>query len=594
MHTFNDVHQQFAAFFKSDTLQPFAYLVSKKLAEGHICVRLDDLADEITDLPQHYKNISERRDALKEEPLVAAAPGYRQPFVLHNGSLYLQRYFEYETLILNRIRGLIKAEDAVLQERQEALMLHARYIRELFGLHAEMNKDSGNDGRVNWQLTAALSAVLNNFSIITGGPGTGKTTTVAKILAILYTINPALKVALAAPTGKAAVRMAGALSSASVKSLQPSTLHRLLGYIPNSSSFRHNQSNPLNADVIIVDESSMIDAALFAKLLDAVGPDTRLILLGDKDQLASVEAGSLFGDLCQAQHPLNMFTEERAAFINSFIPDLSSHIMMPHISPGSGHPLFQHIIELKHSHRFNAQKGIGKFSKAVIENNRDILQAFIAPGAADEQIWIDPVYSPQLFEEFADGYADFIGEKDIRAALQKMNRLRVLCAVREGEQGVYSVNRRIERYLEQKKLIRPNSEFYENRPVIITSNNYTVGLYNGDTGIVRADEKGVPKVWFDDGEGVKPVLPAYTGRAETVFAMTIHKSQGSEFDKVLVILPADTGMTLLTRELLYTGVTRARLEAGIQATGDVLLTASERFVKRTSGIAARFIKQDLF
>ncbi len=597
MHTLNDVHQQFAAFFKSEKLQPFAYLVSKKLGEGHICLRLDDLDDEIAELPPHYRNISEKRHNLQNEPLVALQPGDRQPFVLYNNQLYLQRYFMYETLILNRIMDFVQTEASVQHERSKSLRTHAALISDMFAADLGVPESAG---RANWQLAAALSAVLNNFSIITGGPGTGKTTTVAKILAILYAIHPELKVALAAPTGKAAARMAESLKSASVpvnvniaakfKGLEPSTLHRLLGYISGSSCFKHDHSNPLNYDVVIVDESSMIDAALFAKLLDAVDPNTRLVLLGDKDQLASVEAGSLFGDLCQARDTLNLFSEERAALINSFNGDRYSHIAEPNITPASAHPLFQHVIELKHSHRFNDDQGIGKFSKAVIRGDEDTLKAFTS-SQNDGQVLIDTGYSQKLFEEFADGYAEFIREKDVGQALQKMNKLRVLCAVREGEQGLYSVNRRIEKYLEQKKLIRLNGEFYENRPVIVTGNNYTIGLFNGDTGIVRPDDNGAMKVWFDDGAGgIKPVLPGYISRAETVFAMTIHKSQGSEFNRVLVILPADGNMALLTRELLYTAVTRARSTVYLQGTEAVILKASSRFVKRASGIAARFIQ----
>ncbi len=582
MRTTNDVHQQFASFFKSETLQPFAYLVSKKLSEGHICLPLDDAGVLNEELPAHYKGFIEKKERLKNEPLVGSEPGERQPFILYNNCLYLQRYFAYESLVLERIRDFGKTEEERLTERMERLYPLADFIRDLFT--PKQTSVPAANSRTDWQMVAALNAVLNNLTIITGGPGTGKTSTVARILAILYQMNPALRVALAAPTGKAAARMGESLKSASVK---PSTIHRLLGFVPDSTYFEHHRSNPLNYDVVIVDEASMIDVSLFAKLLDAIGQDTRLILLGDKDQLASVEAGSLFGDLCQAQGKLNLFSRERATLINSLIADPSRAIDEGSVTSGSGHPLFQHIIELRHSHRFSGDEGIGRFSKAIITKDKQTLNDFIV--SADAQVLVDTAYSRALFEEFSDGYAEFIREKDIQAALQKMNRLRVLCAVREGEHGVYQVNRRIEKYLQQKKLIRANGGFYENRPVIVTGNNYTVGLYNGDTGIVRPDEKGTLKVWFEDGaEGIKSVIPGYISQAETVFAMTIHKSQGSEFDRVLIVLPDSESNAILTSELLYTAVTRARSKVFLLGSASVILQASDRFVKRASGIAGRF------
>jgi len=323
--------------------------------------------------------------------------------------------------------------------------------------------------------------------------------------------------------------------------------------------------------------------------LDAIGPDTRLILLGDKDQLASVEAGSLFGDLCQAQETLNLFSAGRLTLINSFITDNRKNIPDSHISEDT-HPLFQHLVELRRSHRFTGHKGIGKFSKAIIRNDQAALKEFLHTNN-DEQVVIDPSYSKELFEEFVSGYEAFIRETDVKEALHKMNALRVLCAVREGEQGLYAINKMIEKYLHDKKLLKINAEFYENRPIILTRNYYEHNLFNGDTGIIRPDENGVLMAWFEDGSGdLRAVLPGYLTEAETVFAMTIHKSQGSEFNKVLVVLPAITNVALLTRELLYTAVTRARTMVYVQSSEEVLLQAVEHSVERASGIANRFVE----
>ncbi len=598
MKTTNDVHQQFAEFFGGENLKPYAYLVSKKLGEGHICLHLNNVREELESVPFYDTGIAVRnKSKLKDEQLVTFKNGAKQPFVLHNNRLYLQRYFNYETAIVSRIKAFVESEKYEAQKRSKELKLNADFIKTVFS-GSSLPKSTIAAENVDWQLVAAVSAVLNNFTIITGGPGTGKTTTVAKILAILYTINPNLKVALTAPSGKAAVRMAESLKASSLnvdenisqklKAIAPSTIHRLLKYVPDSPYFKHNKGNTVNYDVVIVDESSMIDVALFAKLLDAIGPETRLILLGDKDQLASVEAGSLFGDLCKTQSGLEVFTAERAQLINSFISNTARQIPADYILKETAHLLSEHIIELKRSHRFTSDKGIGKFSKAIIKNDCAALHEYLQDNA-DDQVTIDTEYSNELFEQFAEGYTDYIKEPDIKKALQRLNQLRVLCAVREGGQGLYSLNTAIENYLRRKKLINKNSEYYENRPIIITKNYYSLGLFNGDVGIIRPDESGILKAWFEDSDNeLKSVFPGYIAESETVFAMTIHKSQGSEYDQVLVVLPDNINISILTRELLYTAVTRAKSKVIVQASEEVILHTAEGVVERASGIMERF------
>lgn len=581
MFTINDVHQQFAEYFDIPVLKPYAYLLSKKISEGHICLHLDDLQGQAEELPAYCANMVPGTAPLETVALVAKDGKDDQPFVLFRDRLYLQRYFRYETTFLRRIYQFLETEKILEEERLKQLEEHADLIKAQF--------PSASNTAPDWQLAAAITGVLNNFTIITGGPGTGKTTTVAKILNILYGIDPALKVVLAAPTGKAAARLAESLrnfKNEKFQSLSPGTIHRLLKSKRDSPYFHHNASNPLNYDVVIVDECSMIDVALFAKLLDAIGPETRLILLGDKDQLASVEAGSFFGDLCQAQGAINLFRPQRIQVMNKF----GANLTQAHESADDKHPLFQHLVELRTSHRFSDDKGIGKFSKAIIRNDKTAILEFLQENA-DEQVVIDQVYSKELFEQFIAGYEAFIKEPDTLNALKKMNALRVLCAVRQGEQGLYAVNKAIEKYLYDKKLIRANVEFYENRPIILTRNYYEHNLFNGDTGIIRPDANGILMAWFEDGQGeLKAVLPGYLTDAETVFAMTIHKSQGSEFNEVLVVLPQTTEVAILTRELLYTAVTRARSKVYVQASEAVLLLAAQRFVERASGIATRFIE----
>nr|WP_294900738.1 exodeoxyribonuclease V subunit alpha [uncultured Pedobacter sp.] len=588
MQTYNDIHQQFASFFKSETLKPLAYLVSKKLAEGHICLDLSAIDVAEDELPPYYLSLDEAIKNLPKNKLVSRISKEKQPFILHQNRLYLQRYFNYESKILNRIQTFVESEKTNEAKRIDELKQNRDFVTALF---------AGNTGKTNWQLAAAVNSYINNFSIITGGPGTGKTTTVAKILAILFHLNPDLKVGLAAPTGKASARMAESLKSARLnvseniknkfQEIQPATLHRLLGFVKDSPYFKHHAENPLNFDVVIVDESSMIDVALFSKLLDAIGMQTRLILLGDKNQLASVEVGSLFGDLCMAQNELNLFSAERQSLINYFITEATSQIQTA--SALSEHPLFQHIVELQHSHRFNSEEGIGKFSTAIILNDKSKINEFIRQNT-DEQVLIDTEFEKTVFESFVSGYQEYIGEADIQKALKKFNQLRVLCAIREGEQGLYITNKKIEQYLAKHSLLKTDTEFYEHRPVIMNSNNYELGLFNGDIGIIRKDEQGILKAYFEDSEGnLKQVLPGLLAGVETVFAMTIHKSQGSEFDQVLILLPKTEGINILTRELLYTGVTRAKKRVVLQATAKSILDASEAQVKRASGISQRFL-----
>lgn len=579
-----DVHKQFANYFKNENLKPYLYLISKGLSEGHICLDINTIDFKELEEEGFSKLIS--TEELRKQELVSEGSDYK-PLVLWKNKLYLQRYFAYETQVFEKIQNWIQTEKEWESVRMEELKKEKVRIEELF--------PSSSTNRVDWQLVAALTAVLNQFTIITGGPGTGKTTTVAKVLSVLYHLNPDLKVALAAPTGKAAARMAESLKNLQhidsdtklhFESLEPSTIHRLLGYQKNSIYFKHNAENPIPHDLVIIDESSMIDIALFAKLVNSIRPETKIILLGDKDQLASVEAGSLFGDLCMAQPKLNQFSSNRAEFFNQFISNENQKIPVENTQE-SGHLLFEHSVELQFSHRFSDDEGIGQLSKAILRNEKDSILKFF--NNQDGRVEVDTNYSEEIFHDFIKGFEAYIREKDIKKAFEKLNQLRILCAIREGEEGIYTLNDRVQKFLQSKGLIHLDSPFYEHRPLIVNTNNYELGLFNGDIGIVRKDEEGVLKVWFEGADGeLKSILPAFIDSAETVFAMTIHKSQGSEFGKVMVVLPQSADIPLLTKELLYTAVTRAKEKVIIQGSKEGILACAERRVQRGSGIMDRF------
>jgi exodeoxyribonuclease V alpha subunit len=606
-----DVHKVFAEYFSTIKTKALAYAVSQKLSEGHICLDIEKynlFINEKTETELHELNPFLcsgdffRGKEISKDSFVSSSSQTDKPFVLHANKLYLQRYFEYESEIIQQIKNFVEKESFTWDLSEKLLGRQKNLIHALFESSEDTDNLSAAES-VNWQLVAALTAILKKLSIVTGGPGTGKTTTLAKILAILYSDNPNLKVALAAPTGKAAARMKESLSQAKdslaglseeVKSqfdeMEAKTIHRLLGYKKNSPYFKHNAENSLEYDVIIIDESSMISAPMMAKLMTAISTSARLIFLGDKNQLASVEAGSVFGDICLSLgDKMNVFSESNAQLINTFIaqekhkiqPDFISSLPMSHL-------LSEHIVELKRSYRFKSTEGIGLFSKALIQGHISDKNYQDSEQCKGEYVKVEEDENSSLLDEFMIKYKSYIEEEDSKKALQKLNDVRFLCTVHEGKYGVNHYNRLIADFLKKKGLLHPQNGFYENQPIIIMRNDYALGLFNGDVGIIRKDDKGVFKAWFESVDGsIKQVLPGFISAYETVFAMTIHKSQGSEFTSVAVILPKDEKLAILTRELLYTGITRGKKEVVLFGNKAVIDSAVLRKVERASGIIER-------
>lgn len=576
-HNMNPTSKIFADFFKDETLlSAKVEVLMDKMFEGHICVELTE---------EEEKSIVESKFVYK---------GFeKQPFVISEHNLYLQRYFYYESSILNSIHQLVNDSKAHFQEIVNSLLLHQSFINQLF------KNDSAN---IDWQLIAALNACLHNFAIITGGPGTGKTTTVSKLLAVLLKIYPSLNIALAAPTGKAAMRMKESLSNAlgyldideqskkTLEAIQPLTIHRLLGYVKDSPYFKHNAQNQLSYDLIIVDEASMIDAPMMAKLLEATRKNAKILFLGDKNQLASVEAGSVFSDLCVSQLQLNTFSSEQISFFNSFIHSQTRKLGAESISE-ENHFLAGLIVELQQSRRFNSEEGIGLFSKSVIEGKLIDIESW-KKLPSEIQKGISLVAELQDIKPEILLYKSYIQETDILKALAFTNQIRVLCAMKEGNLGVKNTNIFIEDFLKKEGLLKPEFGFYENQLIMITANNYNLSLFNGDIGIVRKDKQtGILTAYFEDANadlGYKAIATSYIKNYETAFAMTIHKSQGSEFDTVVVLMP-DIEVPILTRELLYTGITRAKSLAKIVVKQSILDFTISRQVQRSSGITKRIM-----
>jgi exodeoxyribonuclease V alpha subunit len=589
MNTVTDIYLQFALAFPEPLVQPHAWLLAKRLQEGHICISLDSDPQLATISPAGAYPTTQQ---LTNRPQWIGSAGDIAPFILHRNRLYLHRYFQYESAILGHIHRLLNAEAATRSACKDALLQQVNLIAALEAEYSLQNLPP--ELCADWSLAAVIMACLQHFTILTGGPGTGKTTTVAKILWVQYTLQPNCRIALAAPTGKAATRMADSLQSTTLplpdairnklQQLQPVTLHRLLGSKNEDIYFRHNESNPLPFDLVIVDECSMIDVAMFAKLLSAISSSTRILLLGDKNQLASVEAGSLFGDLCSQTAAINTFSSDTQNFINQFLATPSRSI--PKAPTASAHPLAEHIIELQYSHRFSSKSGIGRLSDAILHNRTTVLDEFLLNNQGGE-VSIMSQDSDTALNTFIDSYEAYIREPDIYQALQLFQQQRILCAVREGKGGLAECNQLAESRLKKNNCLQPDTPFYENRPIIITRNNKELGLVNGDVGIVRTIQ-GSKKLWLDAGNGeVRGISVQYIQHAETVFAMTIHKSQGSEYNRVFIRMPNHPDIPILTRELLYTAVTRAKQQAIILSSELVLKATAAGSVQRASGITHR-------
>jgi len=522
--------------------------------------------------------------AMSRSALVVGAVA---PLVLEGSRLYLERYHEYERLVAAEL--LRRAAVPIAPIAPAAAVLDA-----LLG-------DDGSDD----QRAAVAAALGSALTVLVGGPGTGKTTTVAALLASL--VDPAsgvdggVRIALAAPTGKAAARL-GVAFRAAAQLLEPalaerlvaadaSTIHRLLGSQRRSASrFRHDRGHPLPHDVVIIDETSMVSLPMMAKLLDAVRPDARLVLVGDPGQLASVEAGSVLADVAG---PLADVDDAPAS------------------AAFAGAPLGRAVSVLRRSRRFPPGSPIDRFARAIRRGDADAAIAILRPS---DPVFADPMFADPvsadpmragagvaalawvphpadasepgaqvraLVTDAAVEVAACAAAGDAAGALARLEQVRILCAHRRGPFGVERWNARLEAWLAAAGCL--TAGWYPGRPVLVTANDYRLGLYNGDLGVVVSTDAG-PRVAFEDAGSVpRLVAPVRLESVETVHAMTIHKSQGSEFDHVVVVLPP-AGSRLATRELLYTAVTRARSRVTIVGDEPALRAAVQERIIRASGL----------
>jgi exodeoxyribonuclease V alpha subunit len=542
---FADIDRHFARFindFGEGELPAIAAaMLSRNIRHGHICLDLVKGPVHFDEpLPVFIWPKLETWEKAFTKNRAIGGPADGRPLVLDNaGRLYLRRYWEYEKALA------------------EAILLRCD------------SQTPANPRTGDLQELAIETALARRFVVISGGPGTGKTTTVLKILERMLS-QPGgenLRIALAAPTGKAAARLQETLLAGGANGVRQdrlpksaSTLHRLLGSRRNSVYFRHNAKNPLPVDLVVVDEASMVPLTMMAKLFAALPHRANVILLGDRDQLSSVEPGAVLGDIARAAS-----------------------------EPG---PLQGSLVVLDKNYRFGNESNIFALCNAVregeIERALKILNSGERPDVISGRTPPPVQVTERLRQRVIAGYSAYLRAPDPAEALKEFKKFRVLCSLRTGPYGVESLNRAIEKILREERLVTGTQNTYAGMPILITQNDYQLRLYNGDIGILLPDPtNGSLLAWFigEDG-GIRRVPPARLPEYEPAFVMTVHKSQGSEFDNVLLILP-DKESPVLTRELIYTGLTRARSRVEVWFQESVLRAAIARTIQRGSGLRDR-------
>lgn len=611
-HLLRPLDIQFSRMIAGDNapmLQLAAAVLSAEAGAGHVCLPLSYLQpDQLFGgrqpaLAQALWQAIGAPDQLHWMQTLNNSPAVSDgtlptPLVLQNDRLYLQRMWQYEGDVV-RFMASDNTASFINETRDVNEALLRETLDRLFGPAST---------EVDWQKLAAAVAATRRISVISGGPGTGKTTTVAKLLTALIQLSQGqrLRIQLAAPTGKAAARLTESLGKA-IRQLsltdderqlfpdQASTLHRLLGAQPNSQRLRYHRGNPLNLDVLVVDEASMVDLPMMARLIAALPAKAQVIFLGDRDQLASVEAGAVLGDICRFAEL--GYSESRAEQLTRLTGcTLAGNIPIGDVQTDTVN-VRDSLCLLRKSYRFDEKSGIGQLALAVNAGRyRDALSVLNGAYSDIENFSLADSDDYQvLLEDCAAGYRHYL---ELAAAgahavevLAAFGRYQLLCALRSGPFGVSGLNERIEQLLHRKRLIErtpgPSGRWYVGRPVMIGLNDSALGLFNGDIGIALYDSEGELRVHFQLPDGnIKSVQPSRLPSHETAYAMTVHKSQGSEFEHTALVLP-NTFMPVLTRELVYTAITRARQRLTLYCSDTVLSHAIRTPTHRVSGLVER-------
>ena len=563
-------------------ISELARRLSLAVSDGHVCLPLPEDARALL--------LASRLVGTPEQP-------ENRPMVLDGENrLYLHRYFDYERTFAKHLLAFNETLATDIASAQNSLDI-------FFG-------KPENTEIPDWQRIAAALSMQQRLTVISGGPGTGKTTTVANILGCLQMQNPNTHIVLAAPTGKAAMRMLEAIRERARQFALPYrpnlpeeafTIHRLLGATARPGIFRHHKDNPLALDVLVVDEASMIDLVLAARLFDALPAHARIILLGDKDQLSAVEAGAVFSEL--SMNP--GLTEDCKKILALMTGTSVLAINPPHIAGQGG--TTDSTIWLTRNFRFSASSGISRLALAIRDGRADEAIATLENPPDASISWLSKEKTTRLDShvksEIRHGYAAYmtavkeglknLSEQNIKAVFDAFERFRVLCAVREGHHGVQAVNRLISEYLRSElpgHSVR--KDWFAGKPVQVLQNDYSLRLFNGDIGIVLPDENDNLIVYFaSDTDSFRTISPLRLPEHETAFAMTVHKSQGSEFESLLVLMPVRTS-PVITRELFYTAITRAQKNVRLVCSPEVLKAGIEASVQRHTGLMSRLQELD--
>ncbi|HSR64684.1 MAG TPA: exodeoxyribonuclease V subunit alpha [Xanthomonadaceae bacterium] len=572
----------------ADAVLAGAALASRAVGEGHAAfdpAQAARIADAPWPAPTEWEAAWRASAWIACPPPDEAAPA--TPLVLERGLLYLRRYREYERRLAAALRRcaarpLPAPDAAALQPVLRALFPHAR----------------ADDA----QALAATRALQRALLLVTGGPGTGKTTTIARVLLLLVAQarlagEDVPRIALAAPTGRAAERMAASLRAATeglrrTVGIDPAwcdalpdraqTLHRLLGVIPDSPRFRHDAAHPLAYDTVVVDEASMVDLPLMCKLAEAVADGARLVLLGDPDQLPSVEAGDVLAAIVDAAGEEPMLSALDAALLGVPAPPATDDLFAAQRPRAA---LAGHRVHLRRAYRQEEALQLAPLAEAVRSGDPEralaLLRAGTLGGIAFHADAADPLV-PALRETLLAPWRELLQAADPAAALALADRARVLTALREGPQGAGPLNARIEDALAGVQ----REPYFHGRLLLVTANSARQGLSNGDIGVCLRDDTGAMVAWFAGSAGPRGFHPATLPAHGGAFAMTVHKAQGSEYDSAWLVLPRVDARPL-TRELVYTALTRARRALHLCADEDVLRAALPRRVERVSGLRWR-------
>ncbi|MDF7681636.1 exodeoxyribonuclease V subunit alpha [Enterobacteriaceae bacterium ESL0689] len=596
-HMLRPLDVQFALMVARDghpAVKLAAAILSRDTGDGHVCLPLARLCRTGMSGEPLYQQMWQQAGGVVEWSAIllsspAVSNGERPtPMILRAERLYLNRMWRHELAVAHFFN----------QHNQALAIDEAR-------LSAILDRLFPAAEETDWQKVAAAVALTQRISVISGGPGTGKTTTVARLLAAWLQLTPdsRCRIRLAAPTGKAAARLSASLGEAlhhlslseAQKALFPteaSTLHRLLGVQPGSQHARYHSANPLHLDMLVVDEASMIDLPMMARLIDALPPESQVVFLGDRDQLASVEAGAVLGDICAWL--ADGYTPCRAAQL--------SRLTGYSLPAGDGQiaaTLRDSLCLLRKSYRFGDNSGIGHLARAVNSGDGHAVSVTLQQPFAD--IICHSLSSPEeyamMLSQVQAGYGHYLQLLQQRATpaalIAAFAEFQLLCALRDGPWGVSGLNQQLEKQFHHQRMITlPGAgRWYHGRPVMISRNDSALGLFNGDIGIALEQEKRL-RVWFPMADGsIKSVLPSRLPEHDTAWAMTVHKSQGSEFDHVALILPAKR-MPLVTRELVYTAVTRAKQRLSLYADKQILSQAVATRTERRSGLAAIFAQDE--